>query len=219
MKSFNMKGYLSLKQALELYLVTDSTWLNGRPLCEAVEKAIKNGVTCVQLREKELAHQDFYNEAMVIKELCRIYRVPFIINDNLQVALLSSADGLHIGQEDGSIKSIRQQWKNKILGVSVQTLEQAKEAELEGADYLGVGAVFQTGTKNDAIEVSINTLQEICQKISIPIVAIGGIQRENLIKLSNIGISGIAVVSAILAADDIGIATQELKDILKKVVK
>lgn len=213
MKNFN------LEEALKLYLVTDSTWLAGRSLCQVVEEAIKNGVTCVQLREKELSLQDFYNEAIIIKELCGIYRVPFIINDNLELALKCDADGLHIGQEDGPIKDIRGQWRDKILGVSVQNLEQAKEAETQGADYLGVGAIFNTLTKDDAVQVSIKELEDICQKISLPIVAIGGIQRENLLKLTHTGISGIAVVSAILGAEDIGKASREIKELTEKVVK
>lgn len=213
MRNFN------LKEALELYLVTDSTWLYGRTMCEVVEAAIKRGVTCVQLREKDLAPDDFYKEATVIKELCRIYKRPFIINDNLQVALRCDADGLHIGQEDGLIKDIRQEWKDRILGVSVQTLTQAIEAEKDGADYLGVGTMFQTSTKNDAIQVTINTLRDICQRVSIPVVAIGGIQKENMIKLENTGISGIAVVSAVLAAENIGEATLQLKELTEKVVR
>jgi len=211
--------YFNLDESLKLYLVTDSTWLHGRTLYKVVEEAIKNGVTCVQLREKELSTEEFYNEALVIKELCGIYRVPFIINDNLEVALKCDADGLHIGQEDGPIGAIRKQWKDKILGVSVQTLKQAKEAENQGADYLGVGAIFNTGTKNDAINVNSDILKEICQNISLPIVAIGGIQMGNLLKLENTGISGIAVVSAILAADDIGKASRDLKNTVEKVVK
>ena len=207
------------KKSLLLYAVTDRTWLNGKTLYEQVEKAIKGGVTFVQLREKELDDVAFLKEAFEIKKLCRQYNVPFIINDNVEIARKINADGVHVGQSDmkaGNVRTIL--GEDKILGVSAQTVEQALLAEKEGADYLGVGAVFPTGSKMDADDVSYETLKEICSVVSIPVVAIGGIGAGNVLKLENSGISGIAVISAIFSAEDIEKATKNLKELTEKVV-
>ena len=207
------------KKSLLLYAVTDRTWLNGKTLYEQVEKAIKGGVTFVQLREKELDDVAFLKEAFEIKKLCRQYNVPFIINDNVEIARKINADGVHVGQSDmkaGNVRTIL--GEDKILGVSAQTVEQALLAEKEGADYLGVGAVFPTGSKMDADDVSYETLKEICSAVSIPVVAIGGIGAGNVLKLENSGISGIAVISAIFAAEDIEKATKNLKELTEEVV-
>ena len=207
------------KKSLLLYAVTDRTWLNGKTLYEQVEKAIKGGVTFVQLREKELGDVAFLKEAFEIKKLCRQYNVPFIINDNVEIARKINADGVHVGQSDmkaGNVRTIL--GEDKILGVSAQTVEQALLAEKEGADYLGVGAVFPTGSKMDADDVSYETLKEICSAVSIPVVAIGGIGAGNVLKLENSGISGIAVISAIFSAEDIEKATKNLKELTEEVV-
>ena len=207
------------KESLLLYAVTDRAWLNGESLYKQVEKAIKGGVTFVQLREKNLDEESFLNEASEIQKLCRKYNIPFVINDNVEIARKINADGVHVGQSDmkaGNVRDIL--GKDKILGVSAQTVEQALLAEREGADYLGVGAVFPTGSKSDADDVSYETLKEICSAVSIPVVAIGGIGATNIHKLENSGISGIAVISAIFAADDIKLATEKLKELTKKVV-
>ena len=207
------------KSSLLLYAVTDRTWLRGETLYEQVEKAIKGGVTFVQLREKNLDEERFMKEALEIQKLCKRYNIPFIINDNVEIAKKINADGVHVGQSDMKAKNVRAiLGKDKILGVSAQTVEQALLAEEEGADYLGVGAVFPTGSKPDADDVSFETLKEICSAVSIPVVAIGGIGAENVLKLENSGISGIAVISAIFAAEDIEAAAKKLKELTKKVV-
>lgn len=207
------------KKSLLLYAVTDRTWLGGKTLYEQVEKAIKGGVTFVQLREKNLDDESFLSEASEIQKLCKKYNIPFVINDNVEIARRINADGVHVGQSDmkaGNVRAIL--GEDKILGVSAQTVEQALLAEKEGADYLGVGAVFPTGSKSDADDVSLETLKEICNAVSIPVVAIGGIGAGNVSELENCGISGIAVISAIFAADDIESAAGNLKKLTEKVV-
>lgn len=207
------------KKDLILYAVTDRTWLGNMTLCEHVEEALKGGVSFVQLREKELEYETFLKEAFEIKELCRKYNVPFVINDNVDIAVKSDADGIHIGQKDmevGYVRSII--GEDKILGVSAQTVEQAILAEKMGADYLGVGAVFRTDSKKDADDVSYETLKAICNAVNIPVIAIGGIGKNNVYKLKGSGICGIAVISAIFAADNIKKATSELKSLTKQVI-
>jgi len=208
------------KKDLLLYAVTDRSWLGVETLGGAVEKALKGGATLVQLREKELEFEKFLEEAKEIKELCKKYRVPFIVNDNVDIANAADADGIHVGQNDMECGHVRERiGRDRILGVSVQTVEQAVSAEKRGADYLGVGAVFPTGSKADAEYVSYETLKKICQAVSIPVVAIGGINKDNILKLSGSGICGIAVISAIFAQSDIARSTAQLKEFAKKVVK
>ncbi|MCR5826630.1 MAG: thiamine phosphate synthase [Oscillospiraceae bacterium] len=205
------------KRWMPLYAVTDRAWLNGRTLEEPVEAALRGGASCLQLREKDLPHDAFLQEALVLGPLCRRYGVPLIINDNLQVAIESGADGVHIGQHDVNAAEARRRiGPGLLLGVSAQTVEQAVQAERDGADYLGVGAVFSTGTKLDADDVSYETLRAICAAVRIPVVAIGGIGRGNLGKLSGSGIDGIAVVSAIFAADDPERAARELREAVQE---
>ncbi len=197
---------------LLLYAVTDRSWLRGETLYKQVEKAIKGGVTMVQLREKEMCQAAFLSEAKQIKSLCRYYGVPFVINDNVAAAAAVGADGVHVGQSDMEAGTAREKLgRDKILGVSAQTVEQAVLAEKRGADYLGVGAVFPTGTKTDAAEVSCDTLKAICAAVRIPVVAIGGIGLSNVALLKDSGICGISVVSAIFAAEDITGAAERLK--------
>ena len=207
------------KNDLILYAVTDRCWLNGKTLYKRVEEAIKGGVTFVQLREKKLDEESFLNEASEIHKLCRKYDIPFVINDNVEIAKKINADGVHVGQSDMEAVNVRAIiGDDKILGVSVQTVEQAVLAQKQGADYLGVGAVFPTGSKADAEDVSYETLKSICEAVNIPVVAIGGISVGNVLKLKGSGISGIAVISAIFAAEDIVSATNNLKQLTAKVV-
>ena len=176
-------------EELLLYAVTDRHWLNGATLISQVEAALKGGATFIQLREKNLDDEAFYKEALEIQKLCRNYKVPFVINDNVELAKKIGADGVHVGQSDMEALDVRKVLgDDKIIGVSAQTVEQAELAEEHGADYLGVGAVFPTGSKDDATEVSFETLKEICEHVHIPVIANGGITRDNVVKLNQSGI-------------------------------
>lgn len=207
------------KKDMLLYAVTDRAWLGKRQLWEQVEDAIRGGATFIQLREKELDSQQFLEEAIQIKKITDQYHIPFVINDDVDIAIACGADGVHVGQKDMEARSVREKLGNdKIIGVSVQTVEQAITAEKNGADYLGVGAMFPTSTKEDAADVSFDTLKAICNAVSIPVVAIGGINAKNVMQLKGSGVDGIAVVSAIFAEDNIMLATQELVDITKKML-
>lgn len=208
-----------LREQMLLYAVTDRHWLNGHTLYEQVEEALKGGATFIQLREKDLTEEEFLEEAKKIQQLCKKYRVPFIINDNVKLAKEIDADGVHVGQSDMEALDVRAQLgEDKIIGVSARTVEQALLAEKHGADYLGVGAVFQTGTKTDAREVEHSVLKEICTKVDIPVVAIGGITQDNVKELSGSGINGVAVISAIFAQKDIETATAKLKSCVEQIV-
>ncbi|MBP8713834.1 MAG: thiamine phosphate synthase [Lachnospiraceae bacterium] len=205
------------KNSLELYAITDRHWLNGASLYDQVEQTILGGATFIQVREKELDKEDFLNEAVEIQKLCKAHHIPFVINDNVEIARSIDADGVHVGQSDMKAGDVRALiGSDKILGVSVQTVEQAVLAEKNGADYLGVGAVFQTGSKADADDVSHETLKAICEAVSIPVIAIGGITKDNVMQLAGSGICGIAVISAIFAQKDIYAATAELKKQIDK---
>lgn len=201
------------KEDLRLYAVTDRRWLKeGETLVTRTEEAIDGGVTFVQLREKDLDEENFEREGRELKELCRKRGVPFVINDNVELAAKLDADGVHVGQSDMEALDVRRIiGEDKILGVSAQTVEQAVTAEKHGADYLGVGAVFPTGSKDDAAEVSYDTLRAICDTVKIPVIAIGGITEENVAELSKSGICGIAVISALYAKEDIKSAAQRLR--------
>ncbi|MCC8066430.1 MAG: thiamine phosphate synthase [Clostridiales bacterium] len=210
----------SEKFFMQLYAVTDRTWLRGRTLYEQVEAALQGGVTCVQLREKNLPEEEFLEEAVSIAGLCRRYGVPFIVNDNLEVAKNCQADGVHVGQDDMCPDEVRKQvGDGMIIGVTAHTVEEAVEAERRGADYLGAGAVFPTGTKSNTIALSYETLQEICASVQIPVVAIGGISQSNLMTLAGSGVSGVAVVSAVFAAEDVRAASAELLRLSKDMIK
>lgn len=205
---------------LVLYAVTDRAWLGEDTLYHQVEQALKGGATFVQLREKNLDEEHFLEEAKEIKKLCRQYQVPFVINDNVDIALKMDADGVHVGQSDMEAGNVRAKLgSDKIIGVSAQTVEQALLAEARGADYLGVGAVFPTGSKADAKEVDHDVLREICNAVKIPVVAIGGITRDNVRELLGTGINGIAVISAIFAQADIEAAARDLKERVQGVLK
>ena len=207
------------KEDLLLYAVTDRMWLNGRTLKEVVKESLDGGVTFLQLREKNLDDKHFLEEAVELQELCKQYKVPFIVNDNVDIVLKMNADGVHVGQSDMQAADVRAKLgPDKIIGVSAQTVEQAVLAQQRGADYLGVGAVFPTGSKADADDVSFETLKAICEAVTIPVVAIGGITQENLEQLKGSGICGIAVISAIYAQSDIKEASRKLKETTKKIV-
>ena len=208
------------KEDLLLYAVTDRSWLNGHTLYEQVERALKGGVTFVQLREKALDEEAFLEEAKEIQKLCALYGVPFVINDNVEIAASVNADGVHVGQSDMEALDVRRRLgPDKIIGVSAQTVEQALKAQERGADYLGVGAVFPTGSKADAVEVSHETVRAITEAVDIPVIAIGGITKDNVSELSGTGICGIAVISAIFAQEDIEGAARVLKERTEATVK
>ena len=208
------------KRDLLLYAVTDRAWLRGRRLSSVVEEAIRGGVNMVQLREKELSFDEFLEEAFEIGALCRRHGIPFIVNDNVEIALRSGADGVHVGQSDRTAEEVRALiGKDKILGVSAGTVEAAVAAERAGADYLGVGAVFSTSTKTDADAVSVETLSAICRSVRIPVVAIGGIGKSNMKQLSGSGIAGVALVSAIFASQDIETETKKLAALAAETVE
>ena len=192
------------KKAMLLYAVTDRAWVGKQSLYQQVECALKGGATCVQLREKELDDEAFLNEAMEISALCRKYGVPFFINDNVEIAIKCHADGIHVGQEDMEASKVRERVGNDMMiGVSVHSVEEALEAVKNGADCLGVGAMFSTSTKTDVNVMPKETLRDICAAVDIPVVAIGGIGKSNISQLAGTGVNGVALVSAIFAADDI----------------
>ena len=192
------------EEMMRLYAVTDRAWVGKQSLAEQVAAALRGGVTCVQLREKELDEEQFLREAEEIFTLCKRYRVPFFINDNVALALRCHADGVHVGQDDMDVAEVRRLvGQEMMIGVSVHTVEEARTAAEGGADYLGVGAMFATSTKTDASLVTKETLRAICDAVSIPVVAIGGINKANLLELAGTGVDGVALVSAIFSAADI----------------
>ena len=189
---------------LRLYAVTDRAWLRGRTLLEQVEDALRGGATMVQLREKELDEDAFLREAMALAKLCHRYGVPLLINDNVEIARRSGADGVHVGQEDMAAEEVRDiLGSDMIVGVTAKTVEQALRAQDAGADYLGSGAVFGSSTKLNARPMTRETLSAITSAVRIPVVAIGGIHSGNILELAGTGIAGVAVVSGIFAAENI----------------
>lgn len=207
------------KSTVLLYVITDRKLLGEHTIYTQVEEALKGGATIIQIREKNLGDEEFLNEAVLIKEICRKYNVPLIINDNVQVALKSGADGVHVGQDDMKAENVRKLiGGNKILGVSAHSVEEAVLAEKNGADYLGVGAIFTTSSKADVQSTSIDTLKEICSTVRIPVVAIGGITSENIKQLSGSGVSGAAVISAVFGQSDVRLAAEKLKNLIEDTV-
>lgn len=207
------------KDDLLLYAITDRRNLDKKMFFEKIEEALQGGVTILQLREKELDEDSFINEAIEVKNICRKHGVPLIINDNVNVALKSGADGVHVGIEDMPIDEIRRTVPDSfIIGATCKTVEQAQSAERLGADYMGVGAVFPSPTKKNAVRITREQLKEICASVSIPAVAIGGISLENVDELKGGGMSGIAVVSAVFSADDIQKAASLLKEKAKSLI-
>ena len=209
-----------LKNALKLYLVTDSEILKGRDFYKCIEDAIKAGVTMVQLREKNADGKEFLEKAIKLRQITKKYNVTFVINDRVDIAMIADADGVHVGQSDIDAMSIRKLiGEDKIIGVSARNVEEAKIAKENGADYLGIGAMFSTSTKDDAKEVTYETLKEICEAVSIPVVAIGGITHDNIKELTGSKIDGIAVISAIYGANNIKNAASGLKEEISKIVE
>ncbi len=207
------------KKTMLLYAVTDRMWTGEKSLYEQVEDALKGGATCVQLREKELSEEEFLQEAIEISALCKKYNVPFFINDNVDIAIKCGADGIHVGQDDMTAKDVRSLvGDDMMIGVSAHTVEEAIDAVKNGADCLGVGAMFSTSTKLDADVLSWQTLYDICHAVEVPVVAIGGLTKENIPKLSGSGVDGVALVSAIFAAKDIKQECKELYEISKAMV-
>lgn len=205
-------------ECLRLYAVTDRSWLHGETLYDQVEKALKGGVTLVQLREKELPEADFEQEARELLELCHKYNIYLIINDNVALAAKIGADGVHIGQSDMGVEKAREMLGNeKIIGVTAKTVKQAKAAEAAGADYLGSGAVFGTSTKKDAKPMEHALLQEICESVRIPVVAIGGIDGGNILLLKDRKMAGVAVVSGLFACEDIEKAAADLREKIDRI--
>lgn len=210
----------NLKKSLLLYAVTDRHWEGKLNLFEQTKLALEGGATFVQIREKNLSYEEFKTEAEKLFSLCKEYNVPFVVNDNVKLAMEINADGVHVGQSDMNCSEVRSLiGKDKILGVSAQTVEEAVLAEKNGADYLGVGAVFKTSSKDDAAEVPFSVLKEICKAVKIPVVAIGGINSKNISELADSGIKGIAVISAIYGQKDILSSTKELKALVKKLIQ
>ena len=207
------------KEQLLLYAVTDRSWLNGSALADAVKKALSGGVTMLQLREKNMTDDEFIKSALEIKNICSEFNVPLIINDNIRVALAVNADGVHLGQTDTPLREARLLLGNdKIIGITAKTPMQAVEAEKNGADYIGSGAVFGTTTKSNAVKMELDTLRAITSSVKIPVAAIGGITADNVSKLQNTGISGVAVVSGIFAQEDIESTAKLLYKKIKAIV-
>ena len=208
------------KSAMLLYAVTDSAWVGKQSLYEQVESALKGSVTCVQLREKTLDEEAFLKEAMEISALCRQYGVPFIINDNVDIAIRCHADGVHVGQEDLAVAQVRSRvGANMLIGVSAHSVEEAREAVKNGADYLGVGAVFSTTTKTNVRAMPKATLRAICEAVDVPVVAIGGIGKGNMAQLAGTGVDGVALVSAIFAAEDIEQECRLLRGMVEELLR
>lgn len=205
------------KENLLLYAVTDRAWAGEMPLYRQIEAALKGGVTLVQLREKNLSDQAFLEEAMAVRDLCHSYQVPLIINDNVEVAKKSGADGVHVGITDAPVAEIRREMGSDfIIGATAKTVEQARQAEAAGASYLGVGAVFPSPTKAEAVRITVEQLKEISGSVELPTVAIGGIGYANIKELAGSGVDGVAVVSALFAQDDIEEAAMALKRKVQK---
>lgn len=207
------------REQLRVYAVTDRTWLGDETLYEQVEKALKGGATLVQLREKTLPEAEVEKEAVELLKLCHRYQVPFIIDDDVELAARVGADGVHIGQSDMELAHAREiLGTDRIIGVTAKTVEQAKKAEAGGADYLGSGAVFGSTTKKDAIPMKHELLEEICHSVDIPVVAIGGITADNVLELKGRGMAGVAVVSGIFACKDIEAGTKHLRELVEKII-
>ena len=208
------------KEMMLLYAVTDRMWTGKQTLMEQVEDALKGGATCMQLREKELDEAAFLQEALEMKALCEKYHVPFFVNDNVEIAVKCKADGIHVGQSDMATAKVRQTvGENIMIGVSVHSVEEALEAVRNGADCLGVGAMFSTSTKTDANVLTKEVLKEICDAVDVPVVAIGGISKENMMELSGTGVDGVALVSAIFAAEDFEQECRVLRQLAEEMVK
>lgn len=208
------------KESMLVYAITDRHWTGEKTLEQQVDEVLKNGATFLQIREKNMPHDELVKEAVLIKEIAKKYNVPVVIDDDIYAVIESGVDGVHIGQKDMDyIEARKLLGDDKIIGMTAPSVELAKKAEKLGADYIGAGAVFNTSTKKDTKPLELSTLREICSSISIPVVAIGGIDHSNVRKLNGTDIDGVAVISALFGADDPGEATRELVSIMKDVVK
>ena len=207
------------EEYMRLYAVTDRAWVGDQTLYQQVESALKGGVTCVQLREKELDEEAFLKEAFELHDLCKKYHVPFFINDNVDIAIQCHADGIHVGQEDMAAADVRAKvGPDMLLGVSAHSVEEARLAVAHGADYLGVGAAFSTHTKTDVDVLPEGELKKICDAVDVPVVAIGGIHKDNILQLKGSGADGVALVSAIFGAEDIEAECRELKALAEQII-
>lgn len=203
------------KEFLKLYAVTDRGWIGNRSMSEEVEKSLKAGVTCLQIREKNISDEEYLSRSIELRKICNKYNVPFIVDDNVEIALASGADGVHVGQKDLLNRNIRAMiGSDKILGISANSVELAIAAEKAGADYIGVGSIQLSPTKGESKVLSLEYVQEICSSVSIPVVAIGGVNEQNIPKLKGTGVAGVAVISAIFGKDDVAEATYKLKKIV-----
>lgn len=208
-----------IRRGMTLYAVTDRSWLGERALAQVVEKVLRGGATFLQLREKDLGEAAILAEAREIQAIAARYRVPFVINDSVDIALACDADGVHVGQTDLMGRDVRALiGPDKILGITANTVELAVAAEKAGADYIGAGAVFGTTTKQNAKNLSLDTLKAICQAVSIPVVAIGGVNADNLPRLAGTGAAGAAVVSALFAQKDPEEAARRMRALADKMV-
>ena len=207
------------EEYMRLYAVTDRAWVGRQTLYQQVESALKGGVTCVQLREKELDEEAFLKEAFELHDLCKKYNVPFFINDNVDIAIRCHAEGIHVGQEDMAAAQVRARvGEGMMIGVSVHSVEEAKQAVRDGADCLGVGAMFSTSTKTDVDVLPKETRKAICDAVDIPVVAIGGLNKSNILELSGTGVDGVALVSAVFSAEDVESECRELRALSEKMV-
>lgn len=203
-----------------LYAVTDRAWTGRQTLAQQAACALRGGVTCLQLREKGLDTDTFLSEALELRALCRRYGVPLIINDNVEIALRCGADGVHVGQGDTPVAEVRRQVGDRmIVGASAHNVDEAVRAVRDGADYLGAGAIFPTGTKGDVTPLPLGTLREICRAVDVPVVAIGGLNGENLGALAGCGVAGAALVSAIFSAPDIEAECRRLRALVRQAVR
>lgn len=210
-----------IRRAMALYAVTDRSWLReGETLADVCRNVLEHGATFLQLREKELDAESIQKEARELKELCAAFHVPFVVNDSVETALAVDADGVHVGQSDIQGRDIRALiGPDRILGMTARTVEEARAAEAAGADYIGSGAVFGSSTKKNAKNLPLETLRDICASVSIPVVAIGGIGKENIRELAGCGIAGAAVVSAVFRAEDPGKAAEELLALSREIIR
>ncbi len=210
-----------IRRAMALYAVTDRSWLReGETLADVCRNVLEHGATFLQLREKEMDVESIQKEARELKELCAAFHVPFVVNDSVETALAVDADGVHVGQSDIQGRDIRALiGPDRILGMTARTVEEARAAEAAGADYIGSGAVFGSSTKKNAKNLPLETLRDICASVSIPVVAIGGIGKENIRKLAGCGIAGAAVVSAVFGAEDPGRAAEELLALSREIIR
>lgn len=207
------------KESLKLYVITDRSWIGNRSMPEEVEKTLKSGATCLQIREKNISYDEYVSKSIELRKICNKYNVPFIVNDNIEVALASGADGVHVGQKDILNKNVRSIiGSDKILGISANSIELAIAAEKAGADYIGVGSIQLSTTKGESKILSTEYVNEICNSVSIPVVAIGGINEQNILRLKGIGIAGVAVISAVFGKEDVAEATYKLRKLVDEYI-